>query len=267
MSKLENTIKNLDMVKEMISQNRPIFEISKKLGIKYETLKAHLKKLGIEYKTNPTRKGIPHFEARKTAFEYANKKTYVNIPTLKRKLIEEGIREYKCERCGITEWQGYPVPLELHHINGNHYDNRFENLIILCSNCHALVHNYCQRVTDSLNEKNKEKENNEKVELKKEKYDKRNLKHIHTCKICHKVFYGTKEQKYCSYACSHKACRKTKVEITKEILIQLFKEKGSFLQVGKELNISDKAVTKWCKKFNLPTHSKEMKNFISSMAD
>lgn len=35
-----------------------------------------------------------------------------------------------------------PIPLELHHINGVHSDNRIENLQLLCPNCHALTDNY-----------------------------------------------------------------------------------------------------------------------------
>ena len=35
-----------------------------------------------------------------------------------------------------------PIALELHHINGIHSDNRFENLQILCPNCHAMTDNY-----------------------------------------------------------------------------------------------------------------------------
>jgi 5-methylcytosine-specific restriction endonuclease McrA len=52
-------------------------------------------------------------------------------------LINEGIKEHKCELCGITEWNGKPAPIELDHINGKHTDNRIENLRILCPNCHA----------------------------------------------------------------------------------------------------------------------------------
>ena len=58
---------------------------------------------------------------------------------IRRRLIKEGIKEYKCENCKLTEWMGIPIPLELHHINGDHYDNRLDNLIILCPNCHALT--------------------------------------------------------------------------------------------------------------------------------
>ena len=63
---------------------------------------------------------------------------------LKNRLLKEGIKEHKCENpeCGLTEWLGKPIPLELHHINGNNTDNRLENLILLCPNCHALTDTY-----------------------------------------------------------------------------------------------------------------------------
>lgn len=38
------------------------------------------------------------------------------------------LRGRKCECCGMTEWLGYPINLEIHHINGIRSDNRLENL-------------------------------------------------------------------------------------------------------------------------------------------
>ena len=50
--------------------------------------------------------------------------------------------KYKCEKCGLSEWQGEPLICELHHINGDSTDNRIENLIILCPNCHSQTDNF-----------------------------------------------------------------------------------------------------------------------------
>lgn len=58
------------------------------------------------------------------------------------KLFREGIKEKKCERCGLTQWQGVSIPLELHHKNGNKRNNELSNLEILCPNCHALTETY-----------------------------------------------------------------------------------------------------------------------------
>ena len=61
---------------------------------------------------------------------------------LKKRLLEDGIKQHVCEHCGLTHWQGMVIPLELHHINGDNRDNRLENLQILCPNCHALTDSY-----------------------------------------------------------------------------------------------------------------------------
>jgi HNH endonuclease/Helix-turn-helix domain of resolvase len=61
---------------------------------------------------------------------------------LKRRLIAEGLKNPRCERCGITEWRGRALTLALHHINGDGRDNRLENLALLCPNCHAQTPNF-----------------------------------------------------------------------------------------------------------------------------
>ncbi len=53
----------------------------------------------------------------------------------KKLLIKE--RGHRCERCGLTEWLGVPITLELEHKDGNHYNNVKTNLELLCPNCHS----------------------------------------------------------------------------------------------------------------------------------
>jgi len=64
---------------------------------------------------------------------------------LKRRLFEAGLKENRCERCGIREWQGEPLVMALHHLNGVGNDNRFENLVLLCPNCHSQTENFAGR--------------------------------------------------------------------------------------------------------------------------
>ena len=49
--------------------------------------------------------------------------------------------------------------------------------------------------------------------------------------------------------------------VTREELKNLIRT-TPFLQIGKQFNVSDKAITKWCKKFNLPYRKKDI-NIIS----
>ena len=111
--------------------------ICRELHCKPDTLNSYLQKMGIEYTGNQGGKGIRVDPKYKTAEEYV-KGTCVQSHVLRQKLIRDGIKENKCEICGITTWQGVKIPLELHHIDGNHFNNDFNNLQILCPNCHSI---------------------------------------------------------------------------------------------------------------------------------
>lgn len=96
---------------------------------------------------------ISHFEKE---YERANKtvrtdislilvenSTYLNISSLKRRLISENLLDYKCDICGNKgEWNGQPLSLQLDHINGVNNDHRLENLRFLCPNCHSQTETY-----------------------------------------------------------------------------------------------------------------------------
>lgn len=61
----------------------------------------------------------------------------------KRLLID--IRGYRCEVCELSEWMGKPIPIELHHIDGDTDNNSEGNLQLLCSNCHSQTGNHRRR--------------------------------------------------------------------------------------------------------------------------
>ena len=49
---------------------------------------------------------------------------------------------HKCQSCFWEFWQLKPIPLEVHHANGNAKDNALTNLQLLCPNCHAMTDTY-----------------------------------------------------------------------------------------------------------------------------
>jgi hypothetical protein len=69
----------------------------------------------------------------------------VNRTHLKSRLLAEGLKENRCERCGIGDWLGAPLSMALHHVNGDGDNNRLGNLKMLCPNCHAQTPNFSGR--------------------------------------------------------------------------------------------------------------------------
>jgi Zn finger protein HypA/HybF involved in hydrogenase expression len=112
---------------------------------------------------------------------------------LKTKLIANGLKVDKCEVCGLD---GKELTLELHHINGNHFDNRIENLQILCPNCHSKTPNY--RRKNKIYKKNlKDFKDLSEFKTKKDAIES-------TCMYCGKTFtknYHKIKRKFCSREC------------------------------------------------------------------
>jgi hypothetical protein len=64
---------------------------------------------------------------------------------LRAALLAVGVAEI-CEGCGTgPRWQEKPLRLEVDHRNGRWWDNRAENLRLLCPNCHAVTDTYRRR--------------------------------------------------------------------------------------------------------------------------
>ncbi len=139
---------------QAVKESFSIAEVCRKIGLKeaggnYQTVKNKINELGLDSSHftgkvwNKGKKlGSNYYGTAKPLEEIlVENSTYQSYKLIKR-LFDSNLKEYKCEHCGNTEWMGYPIPLELHHINGIHTDNRIENLQVLCPNCHALTDNY-----------------------------------------------------------------------------------------------------------------------------
>jgi hypothetical protein len=71
--------------------------------------------------------------------------TYTDRMLLKRRLVAAGLLAYVCAVCGISDWLGRTLVLQLDHCNGVGDDNRIHNLRLLCPNCHSQTSTYCGR--------------------------------------------------------------------------------------------------------------------------
>ena len=125
----------------MVENNESKANICKFLNCKPETLNSYLNKLNIDYSGNKGLKGKKISSNRISVYDYIEKDV-VSASKLRKLLIRDGLKEKKCECCGLDEWMGKPIPLELHHVDENRFNNKLENLKILCSNCHMQEHNY-----------------------------------------------------------------------------------------------------------------------------
>lgn len=128
-----------------IAECRPKAFICRELRCKPATLESYLIKMDIQYAGNMGGKGHKYCPTRKKAQEFLHKGSLINTHRLRLRLLEDNIKERRCERCGNSEWLGEAIPVELHHVNGDRFDNRLENLQLLCPNCHALTDNHAGR--------------------------------------------------------------------------------------------------------------------------
>jgi hypothetical protein len=65
--------------------------------------------------------------------------------TIKNHLLRAGIIVNRCDWCGLTEWRGRPLSIQIDHVNGIRDDHRLENLRMLCPNCHSQTDTFAAR--------------------------------------------------------------------------------------------------------------------------
>lgn len=175
--------------------------------------------------------------------------------SLRKRLIKTELKKNECELCHIS---GEDVPLELHHINGDHYDNRLENLQILCPNCHSKTPNYRNRNGENTTEARR-------LEVKRN--------HIAICENCGKEFYSErldKKRRFCCRECYNEFLSKGNilntfpegyVPITKDMLEEQITKCSDITTLGNLLGVSRTTARNYLEKYNLYEEFKSKYDF------
>ena len=149
---------------------------------------------------------------------------------------------YECSVCGLSDWQGKRLVLQLDHINGDNHDNRLENLRWLCPNCHSQTNTFCGK-----QKKKNHWTSNGITDVEQSNYcvdcGRKISKSATRCIMCDKLF-------------QRRVTRPSKSEL-EEFLIKC---NGNFREASRHYGVTDNAVRKWCKQMNLPSHSADYKN-------
>lgn len=138
----KDILENKTKILQWIANNESKAKISSYLNCKPETLNYYLKLMNIDYKGNKSGKELVKNRIKSTLQEYLDSSINIQTNKIRIKILEEGIKEYKCELCGNSKWLDKPIPLEVHHKDGNRNNNIIENFILLCPNCHTQTDSY-----------------------------------------------------------------------------------------------------------------------------
>lgn len=199
-------------------------------GGNYRVIKKYIKLYNIDtnHFTGQAHNKGKTFPPKRNIEEYLNNKQTIGSCALKRRLLKEKLFDYKCNQCNLQKWLNKPIPLELHHIDGNSSNNNINNLMLLCPNCHTFTDNY----------------RGNKLKIK------------YGCPNCNNN--KSKTSLLCK-KCSNKSIIKTTIKRIYErptkrpsfdILSKLIWEQPT-MKIAKSYGVSDNAVAKWCKIYNL----------------
>jgi Zn finger protein HypA/HybF involved in hydrogenase expression len=148
---------NAVMSSTSIRQTLIKLNISPKGG-NYRSINNYIKKLNLDtshFLGQAHNKG-KNFGPKRPISDYLSNEHFITSHKLRLRLIAEGYFEHKCQKCNNTKWENELVPLELHHVDGNHKNNNLSNIQLLCPNCHSLTNNFRNKKPkkDKINRKN-----------------------------------------------------------------------------------------------------------------
>lgn len=114
------------------------------VGGNYATIKSAIARLNLDtnhFLGQANTKGKQHNKGRPLDY-YLRSGVSSNSNQLRKKIISVGIKNHRCESCGLEYWLNEVIPLELHHKDGDRNNNSIENLMVLCPNCHTQTETY-----------------------------------------------------------------------------------------------------------------------------
>ncbi len=134
-----------------VAKNKSVAGVLRQLGLRpvggnYKTVRRYIQSLNLDT-SHFTGQGWNVGLAFRPKSAIADNEIFVEHSNYKcswrlRERYKKATGIYYCEQCKLSEWQGYPIPLEIHHIDGDNTNNKMDNLQLLCPNCHALTNNY-----------------------------------------------------------------------------------------------------------------------------
>lgn len=141
-----------EQLEEIVKRNKSYMGVARELG--YKLAGTYVKSINtmIQYYGFD----ISHFTgpagSNRGNFDMSRFTTDSKARTNNLRLALINLRGHQCECCKNIEWNGQPIPLEIHHKNGNNTDHSLENLELLCPNCHALTDNWRRQKTSKIKE-------------------------------------------------------------------------------------------------------------------
>jgi Zn finger protein HypA/HybF involved in hydrogenase expression len=150
---------NRQMLEELIKKSVSMSEVLRQLGLtpasNAVTFRKYVAKYGIDishFDPHLNRPQTRNGSTGRPLSEILIESTNYDRSSLKKRLIKEGVLQYKCVNCDMGPiWQGTPITLQLEHKNGVRTDHRLENLCFLCPNCHSQTTTFAGRNKTQLN--------------------------------------------------------------------------------------------------------------------